>query len=620
MGIFFKKKSLFFVIISCLFILILFYFILAEFFFERYLFNIKGWLYLFYFYFLAILYFLPIIFFILLDFIISSKRLVKYIFYFFSSIYYILLIFLVLYLGRSRLVFDWNFFICNINEAIPTTISAIGLFKFIKILFLYFILLFSMIVFFENFKVYRSKTKKEKIFKIILLLVIIFFILIISLNIGNKGPVLIRFINRTISSNSEIIKNYNNKYKDVFQYYSSLNLDNFDFKNTKNREEEKPDIYFIHLESLNNEFVNDKITPELIKYSDDYGVRFSNFFSNTIQTLRAEESILCAMPPSLNRYLNNTYDVTKLVCLPEIFNKFGYQTMFFKSYNLDSTGTGNFMKKIGFSEVHNEDIMKEGDENLEWGYREDIFYSRVLEYLEKDNSPNKFIYIAVSSTNHYPFDTSHFDGQLPFMIEDQSVQDNFIKKLSNSSYVQDSYFGQLMDKLVKDKKKKYIFIYSDNAWPIGIHENNFYNESMAYKENFSIPLIFISIGDDNFKKSKIIEDSYSQIDIFNTILDLFDIKVKKNYLGDSFYNRLIEGVDVQDGNDRNRCILSIQPFSDKFFSFIKNNIHYIYNIYTKEFIYYDLKKDINELNPQVAYNFEEIYRYCTFFEKDIDLN
>jgi arylsulfatase A-like enzyme len=190
--------------------------------------------------------------------------------------------------------------------------------------------------------------------------------------------------------------------------------------------------------------------------------------------------------------------------------------------------------------------------------------------------------------------------------------------LSNTVYIQDNYFGTLMDKLVNDGKRKYIFIYSDHSWPVGIYDNNIFNEAMAYKENFSIPMVFISIGDDNFKKSEIIDAYYSQIDMFNTILDLFNIKVEKNYLGDSFYKQLKKDQDIEN-SDSNKCILSIQPFSDKFFSFIKNNMHYIYNIYTEEFIYFDLLKDPNEYQPKVSNNFEDLYNECTDFIEILNL-
>ena len=615
MGLFFKKKNLFFAIVSSLFVLILFYFISAEFYFEGNSFKSSWLLKIFYFYFLVFIYFFPIIIFVFFELINNSKKRFKYVFYFFSSIYYILLIFLVLYLGRSRLVFDWHFFMCNINETVVTTIGTIGIYNFLAILTLYIFLIISMVIFFENIRLPKFKNKQSKRFKIVFLISVICFSLIMALRMGNKNPVIIKFFNRIFATSTNYTNKYSDKYNEVFNYYTSISEDDFDYEEMI---VEDTDIYFIHLESVNSEMVNEKITPELIKYSNEFGVKFSNFFSNTIQTLRAEESILCAMPPSLNRYLNNTYDAKELMCLPEIFENIGYKSMFFKSHDLSYTRTGDFMKKIGFSEVHNEDIMKEGDEELDWGYKEDVFYNRVMEYLDKDDAEKKFVYIAVSSTNHYPFDVEHFDGNLPFDIEKRTTKENLVRRLSNSVYIQDNYFGTLMDKLVNDGKKKYIFIYSDNAWPVGIHENNILNEAMAYKENFSIPMTFIAVGDDNFKKSEIIDNYYSQINMFNTILDLFNIKVEKDYLGDSFYEQLRKGNDAK-SNNPNKCILNIQPFSDKFFSFIKNNMHYIYNIYTEEFIYYDLLKDANESQPIISNNFEELYTECTNFDKMLNL-
>jgi phosphoglycerol transferase MdoB-like AlkP superfamily enzyme len=616
MSFFLKKENLFFVIISCLFILILLFAVSTEFYLTKYLFAINYLVSFFYLCFLSLIYSFPIIIYLFFGLINESRGIIKYFFYFFSSIYYILLIFLVLYFFRSKLVFDWHFFMCNIDEVITSTIGTIGIYGFFAIIVLFLFLSLSMIIFFESIKIPILKSKKLKFSRFIFLIIISCFCLAMGLNMGNKNPIIIKFFDRIFSTNSNYINSYNEKYDNVFKYYSNIVEDDFIFDESA---DEDVDIYFIHLESISGELVNEKITPELIKYSNEYGIRFTNFFSNTINTLRAEESILCAMPPSLNRYLNNTYNVEKMMCLPKIFENIGYKTMFFKSHDLKYTKTGDFMRKIGFSEVYNGDIMKEGDTELTWGYREDIFYERVMDHLNKDDSKKKFIYIAVSSTNHYPFDTNHFNGDLPFTIEEKTTKHNLVKKLSNSVYVQDSYFGTLMERLVKDEKKKYIFIYSDNAWPVGIHKDNIFNEAMAYKENFLIPMTFISVGGDNFKKSEIVEDYYSQIDMFNTILDLYNINLKKDYLGESFYEQLEDNEDFKN-DDFNKCILNIQPFSDKFFSFIKDNMHYIYNMYTKEFIYYDLLNDPNEYQPQVSTDFEILYDECTNFDRMLNLN
>lgn len=611
MQLFFKKQNKFFNIISVCFVLILIYFISGELYFENCLFNLQGGVYFFYLLFLIIIYTFPVLIFWFLKSMGFLSGFIKYIFYIFSSLYYILLLFLVLYLGRFKLVFDWHFFIFNINETIITTIKSIGLINFCLILIFFLFLVFSMIIFFKSIEILVERDRKSRRRKVLFLILTLFFSLLFGFKMGSKNPVLIKFLIRTWATNKEFIKDYDYKYQQIFDYYSSIVLK--DFKINKSIEDQ-PDIYFIHLESVNSELVNEQITPELIKYADNYGVRFTNFFSNTVQTLRAEESILCAMPPSLNGYLQNTYDIQKIICLPKIFNHWGYKTMFFKSHSLEYTRTGDFMSKIGFSEIHNGDIMQENDAELEWGYKEDVFYDRVLEYIEKDPSPNKFVYVAVSSTNHYPFDVNHFDGDLPFMVEKKTTKDNLITKLSNSVYIQDNYFGRLMEKLLQDKKEKYIFIYSDNAWPVGIHQDNILNEANAFKENFSIPMAFIAVGDDNFKKGELVDNYYSQIDVFNTVLDLFGIDNSKKYLGNSFYNNLLK--EESEDNvfyNADNCILNIQPFSDKFFSFFKNNIHYIYNIYTQDFVFYDLSKDINEFYPKQSNDFGKIYNECVNF-------
>ena len=136
---------------------------------------------------------------------------------------------------------------------------------------------------------------------------------------------------------------------------------------------------------------------------------------------------------------------------------------------------------------------------------------------------------------------------------------------------------------------------------------------MAFKENFSIPLIFLTKNIDGFAENRAVDNYHSQMDILNTVLDLLKIQSSKYYLGNSFYKDLLS--DSMENKDNKNCILNIQPFQDRFLSFFYENKHYIYNIYQDEFIYYDLFNDPQETNPLGANNFTEIYGKCVNFEE-----
>ncbi|MEA2088604.1 MAG: LTA synthase family protein [Patescibacteria group bacterium] len=476
-----------------------------------------------------------------------------------------------------------------------TIILVIGKTTFLILLSAGIIIIISLICFLKNLK--QIKIKKNVLISLFLILL---YIPAVNIHIRHK-PFMIELAEKIFSKQKNIIKNYDKKYSSLLNHYSEINKSEFIFPiNDKDI-----DIYFIHLESINSLVVNQNTMPKLLKYSDRYGVRFDNFLSNTTQTIRTEESILCSIPPIIAPLKHGIME--NIICLPKILEWDGYKTIFFKAHDLEFSDTGKFMKKIGFSENHNKDIMRKGDPELNWGYREDIFYKRIYEYLKKYKDEKKFIYIATSASGHIPFEENDkFDKKLPF--ENNGSLHNAI---SNSAYIQDYYLNDFLKKLIDDKRKKYIFIYSDNAHPIYLKS---WIEHKSYKENFSIPFVFLSINNkNNIQQGKIVNSLYSQIDIFSTLLDLLDIKMKKGkYISNSFYNELIGKAK----NKNENCVLSIQPFGNQYLNFFMNHYHYIYDIYENKMVYYNTKTDPFEKNEIQITNqntINKIYNKCANF-------
>lgn len=593
----FEKNKFLNAIFSILFIFILLYFFISEFYIQQkyYELNLENTLYIFVL--LIYIFLAPVLIFSLNKKTTTTNKLTKYL-YLAAIIFYYLILFLIIeYALQYRHPFDFYFFWYNAREVLQTVILVIGKTTFFAMFSAGIIAIISLICFLKNLK--QIKTKK---YILISLFLILLYIPIVNIDIRHK-PFMIELAEKIFSKQKNIIKNYNKKYSALLNHYSDINESDFILPNN----EKDIDIYFIHLESINSLVVNKNTMPKLLKYSDKYGVRFNNFLSNSTQTIRAEESVLCSMPPIIAPLKHGV--MKNIICLPKILKSDGYKTIFFKSHDLAFSDTGEFMKKIGFSENHNKDIMRKDDPELHWGYREDIFYKRISEYLEKYKNNKKFIYIATSGSGHIPFEgNDQFDKKLPFENDG-----SLYNAISNSAYIQDYYLSDFLKKLVNDKRKKYVFIYSDNSHPIYLES---WEEHKAYKENFSIPFVFLSINDkNNIQQGKIVNSPYSQIDIFSTLLDLLDIKMKnEKYISNSFYNELIN--KTEDSNQN--CILSIQPFGDQYFSFFINHDHYIYNIYENKMVYYNTKTDPlekNEIEITGQNEINEIYNKCTDFKK-----
>lgn len=391
----------------------------------------------------------------------------------------------------------------------------------------------------------------------------------------------------TVSA-SKVFLFYADKYDSVLHEVNSYNKQQIIAPELA----EQKNVFFLHLESLNSSLVSPEITPNFYALQNE-GALFKNLQTSNVQTIRSEENILCPVLPSLDKKLFLQKKEADLFCLPSIFKSLGYKTLFFKDHDLDFSSTGEFMLSIGFDEIHNSDIMQPEDQLLRWGYREDIFYQRVLEYLAKYPDEKLFVYIAVSATNHLPFfiTEGHQDlaNSVPFPNSTEIKEG-----IANTTFLQDHFFGQFLEQWrLKYKDNSHLFAFGDQAWPLGEH-GNYYNEAFAWQENFVSSLAIVSPQLD-FKNYGLKTDYVSHADILPTSLSLNKI---------SGFRSL--GVDLLSFADRQKCMFSAQPYSRRYIVAIEYPKKYIYNILDNSLEIYDLEQDPQEAKPIFQGSAEDI--------------
>ena len=147
-------------------------------------------------------------------------------------------------------------------------------------------------------------------------------------------------------------------------------------------------------------------------------------------------------------------------------------------------------ESIGFEKILAGDIVQPDDVMYDWGYREDSFFTRVDEYLQKHYAREKlFIFITASATNHTPFKVR--DNRLLDKIPYPDPK-TFGERISNTTFAQDAYFGHLYDIYTKRYAQRGSLIaLSDHSWPIEQHKHNIYNERGAFEENFLAAMLFV---------------------------------------------------------------------------------------------------------------------------------
>lgn len=438
-----------------------------------------------------------------------------------------------------------------------------------------------------------SKIKNKKNFLSFAGITLTMVILPQLLNYKALNNELISFA-ETVYANDPVINYYQNYYADLI-IKSENNKKDILAAARENKNKEKPayldNIIFLQLESVNGFLVNEKNTPNLIELGKK-GIFFPKFYGNSVMTIKGQENILCSMPSSFYLNLVQMGSDKKVLCLPEIINELNYKTFFLKSFNLKFAQTGEFMDATGFNEVHADDIMKLKDPYYVWGWREDVFYERVFNFVKNNKNKNNFMYIEVGPTNHWPFETpEEYINEVPY-----KNPQNHQEKLINTTYIQDKYLTVAYEKIneIFPEKNYTVFILGDHSWPAEIHKNNVFNQRGSYEENFLTSMAIIFGGQEE-KGGKIVETKYSEMDILPTIMDLFGIKYPENKFSRSFACELTG----EECEKTDKKILLIQPYSNRYINIIEKNKKYQYDGLEKILTLFDLEKDLMEENGEI---------------------
>ena len=527
-------------------------------------------------------------------------------------------IFLLCYRFRGGYTFDWTFFWHHRENAFSTLYNTFGLSIWLFFLFSFLALLrFTSLVFTDFSRRFEeSKPKTKKRFRLGLVVLMIVNVATLTVSPDRVQGELVSFLNKNLNGAQKIKTCYQKHYLGYLQQKIEQEPD---ISPDANSELLGKRIFFIHLESVNGFLVKPEITPELIHYSQ-YGIFFPRLYNNSIQTIRAQENILCGLPPSISQTIVQTLtpdQIRELDCLPSVLEQFGYKTLFFKCDNIKFARTDEFMTGLGFDELHYHDITQPNDPELRWGYREDVYFKRVIEYIEKNHPDEKLMtYIAVSATNHVPFtiQDGRYQENVPF-----PEPKNHMERQTNTTFIQDAYFGELMENLLANYGDDSFFVvFGDHAWPLGLHPGNIHNELMAYEENFAAPMLIIPPENqrEKYRINTIVNKKYSQMDILPTINKLIGV-TDSSLLGNPFTHELL--VNEPEEKKAFKKIVTIQPYNGSFINVIDYPIKTQFDVMANKMLIYNLEKDPWEENPRTLIAEEFNCRLITeWFSENLD--
>lgn len=364
-------------------------------------------------------------------------------------------------------------------------------------------------------------------------------------------------------------------------------------------------IIFLHLESLNGLTATGRGNPEhpeppfpqLSAIAQD-GTWLVNFFASSIQTNRVVESVLCGIANNLGVAYSYPARLDQLPsnCLPAVLARQGYQTLYFSAFP-DSRFMNfeNFIPKLGFTHSRYADYMNAQTDSLEdWGWDDCDFYTKTFQILNQEypSSQPKFVYMEVGSS-HYPF----INHQKYRDIHRYPRPQTFVENYTNSLLEQDACLGKFYQYYRESfADSTHLFIYGDNSWPIGLHDNNFLISQYAFNDNFIVPLVYIPprSREKEFAVNKQDENYYGQSDIAATVVELLGGQLEDS---NSFLYTLLANPDFP--NQYQNCHVLVQPYTGGYIAVINGQSKYIYHLETGQLTLYDLKQDFYEQHPLV---------------------
>jgi phosphoglycerol transferase MdoB-like AlkP superfamily enzyme len=344
----------------------------------------------------------------------------------------------------------------------------------------------------------------------------------------------------------------------------------------------RPNVIIILLESFSSSYIGhrtargEEITPTMNKLKNS-SLWLDHYYSPTIQTVKAQYSILCSKIPLIKGKASYQLSQIRFECLPKIARQLDYETFFYKSYqDMTFDNTDKFAKHIGFQHIEVAPLSRlsasEKKANVwGWGVQDDISYKMFLDRFDELKANSPVFAVMTTVTHHMNFNKIPQDKMYLF-----SHPKNKQERFQNSLFLSDKYLETFLEEIKKRgiHKNTLIFITADHSYPSGEH-GNYNSELGAYEENFKVPMAIIGQAE-HLPKIKT-NLTYSHYDLMPTIAEAIGYNGEIESVGGSMYSK-----------KENLIIPLIQPYDGLKISFISYPTKYTWSADRDEVKKFDL--------------------------------
>lgn len=284
-------------------------------------------------------------------------------------------------------------------------------------------------------------------------------------------------------------------------------------------------VVILILESFGKEFIGfynggKTYTPfldSLLKES----LTFSAGFANGKKSIEAVPSIFASIPSLQDHpYISSQYNSNRIIGLPELLKKHGYESAFYHGATNGSMRFDAFAQFIGFDHyLGKKEYNNNAHSDKTWGILDEYFNPWTAKHISTLKEP--FLATLFTLSSHHPF----------------FIPENRKKDVINGPQplCASISYGDLSLRLFFEEAKKQpwynntLFIICSDHTP-GT-ETPFYN---LRTQLYQIPIAFYHPGGKLPKEQQ--EKIVQQVDIYPTILDLLNIDEKYYSFGNSIYD------------------------------------------------------------------------------------
>ncbi len=286
---------------------------------------------------------------------------------------------------------------------------------------------------------------------------------------------------------------------------------------------ERPDIYFIILESFSSHLVpylGGKPVAVNLDWIAREGITMTNFYASSFRTDRAIPAILSGYPAqpstSIMKFVDKTDNLPSIA--KTLRDSLNYRTAYYYGGDIHFVNQKAYLVSSGFETIISDTDFPISQRMSKWGAHDDVVFDRMWADVSADTTDTRPVMrVLQTSSSHEPFEVPY---EAPQFDNQRAVAFAFA----------DHCLGEFMRKFKKSTKwdNALVIIVPDHwgAYPQGLTDPI---------ERHSIPLVFTGGAVDQYAPMTLVMPA-SQSDIAATLLSILGLSTDEFPLSHNFLN------------------------------------------------------------------------------------